>query len=235
MGAQRIVIVRHGETDFNVEHRFQGALDKELNAKGRAQAALAAEYLPAWIRERLGSVTFSETQKELGAIYFLTSPLQRASETADIIRDALTGLGMTLGDITVDAGILERNYGVMEGLTLAEAKERYAEWFAQWRMTGECDAAKIERSNVVGQRFADTVTSAAARLADQDILVVVSHGGAISRGIITMLGLKPEEFDGLRGLDNCHWSELVYVGGGGTGATGDPSWRLASHNVGAPV
>jgi hypothetical protein len=47
------------------------------------------------------------------------------------------------------------------------------------------------------------------------------------------LGLDPSDFNGLRGVDNCHWSELVPVGVSTAKSAARTGWRLASHNIGA--
>ena len=99
--------------------------------------------------------------------------------------------------------------------TTIQIKRTHAAELAQWRDTGECAEAGIERSDAVGARMRDACEDAARAAAEESILVVVSHGSAIIRGILTLLGLNPLSFDGLRGLDNCHWSEVVRMGGGG--------------------
>ena len=78
----------------------------------------------------------------------------------------------------------------------------------------------------------DAVFEAARQAPSDATVIVVAHGAAILRGLITCMGLNPLEFDAMRGLDNCHWSELVRVGGGGSGGSGAPSFRLAAHNIG---
>lgn len=93
-----LYLVRHGETDWNLERRIQGSTDIRLNATGRQQAARAGRLL---------------ARRSWDGI--ITSPLSRAAETARIIADEL-GLGLpeTLDDI------VERAYGEAEGLSDAE-------------------------------------------------------------------------------------------------------------------
>lgn len=88
-------LVRHGETDWNLQHRVQGSSDIPLNETGRRQANHTARLL---------------ARRSFDAIY--TSPLSRASETASIVAEHL-GLGQP---IDADA-FVERNYGDAEGLT----------------------------------------------------------------------------------------------------------------------
>ncbi len=98
-----LYLVRHGETDWNRQHRIQGLTDIPLNDTGREQAQAAGRLL---------------TRRTWDAIY--TSPLSRARETASIIA-AENGLPEP---IAVEQ-LVERNYGDAEGLNFAEIDRRY--------------------------------------------------------------------------------------------------------------
>jgi uncharacterized phosphatase len=99
----RIDLIRHGETDWNIQGKYQGTADIPLNAEGRRQVALLAASMEgeAW-----------------DAI--VSSPLQRAYDTAKAVAGAV---GLT--GIPTDPRLMERAYGEAEGLTLAE---REATW-----------------------------------------------------------------------------------------------------------
>ena len=105
-----VILVRHGETEWNVLHRFQGLSDIPLNDTGRKQAGFAKTGL---------------LDVELAAIY--TSPLQRAAETAEIIR----------GDREIPVypteGLREMGIGEWEGLLVSEIDEKYPGWYDIWR------------------------------------------------------------------------------------------------------
>ena len=103
----RLLVVRHGQTQFNAEHRYLGALDPELNANGVAQAEALRAALPA----------------QLDAV--LCSPLRRAQQTAEIFCE---GRGWTP---QVRAAFRERHVGVFEGLTQKEAQPLYPDLWAQ--------------------------------------------------------------------------------------------------------
>lgn len=104
-----ILIIRHGQTDWNVSKRLQGHSDIPLNEKGREQAMALAEAL---------------RHEKLAAIF--SSDLQRAMETAQAIAQ-LHNL-----PVTPDAAFRERSYGVFEGLSREEIKIRYPESHAAW-------------------------------------------------------------------------------------------------------
>lgn len=105
----RLCIVRHGETDWNVEKRIQGHLDIPLNATGRAQALAMA---------------YNAAHHHFAALY--SSDLTRALDTARAIGER-EGL-----EVRVLPQIRERNYGIFEGLTAAEAAARYPEAYARY-------------------------------------------------------------------------------------------------------
>ncbi len=98
-----LYLVRHGETDWNLERRIQGATDIPLNATGRAQARDTGRLL---------------AQRRWDAI--VASPLSRALETARIIAAEIG-----LGEPGIEPALVERNYGEAEGLTGAEVEERF--------------------------------------------------------------------------------------------------------------
>lgn len=106
----RIVLIRHGETAWNVETRIQGSTDISLNAKG------------LWQAERLAK---SLADAEFEAIY--SSDLSRAHQTASAIA-RVVGLA-----VRTDSGLRERGFGVFEGHTWTEIAERWPEQSARWR------------------------------------------------------------------------------------------------------
>jgi len=125
----KLLIVRHGETQFNAEGRYLGALDPELNATGISQARALNAVLPA----------------NLTAV--VCSPLRRARQTAEIVCQ-----GRNI-EPSMNGAFRERNVGVFEGLTQEEAKARFPEFWAQnvtrlWERApegGETIAEVVER------------------------------------------------------------------------------------------
>jgi glucosyl-3-phosphoglycerate phosphatase len=174
------VLWRHGQTIWNVEHRFQGQTDIPLDETGEAQAEYAARRL-ATLRP--------------DAIF--SSDLTRAASTAAPLA-RLTGLTVTL-----DKDLRERSGGDWEGLTDDEIAERYPAERATWNPpNGEPTAAVADRVRAALARIAVTI-------ADGRLAVVVSHGAALRLGMERLLGLPEEAFGALGPLSNCSWSVVA--------------------------
>lgn len=102
-----LIVIRHGETDWNREHRFQGQIDVPLNAAGRAQAQRLAQ--------RLATEAFDVV---------VASDLQRARSTAEAAASGRT--------IEADPLWREQAFGVLEGLDAQTIVERYPELWVRW-------------------------------------------------------------------------------------------------------
>jgi 2,3-bisphosphoglycerate-dependent phosphoglycerate mutase len=109
-----LVLVRHGQSQWNLENRFAGWTDIPLTDQGRKDAATTAQHL-------------KEFQFDLA----FTSKLQRASESLAI---ALRELGQTEISVIADAALNERHYGDLQGLNKAEMAQKYGqEQVYKWR------------------------------------------------------------------------------------------------------
>jgi broad specificity phosphatase PhoE len=150
-----IHLVRHGETDWNRELRWQGHCDAPLNERGRGQARALAE--------ALAGTSFA-------AVY--SSDLRRASETAEIVAARLDL------PVRVEPALREIDVGSWEGLTLAELEARSPDVVARWDETGEHGWDDGESHEEMFARVRDAVHSMAARH-DGEHILVVSHGGPI--------------------------------------------------------
>jgi broad specificity phosphatase PhoE len=172
-----IVLVRHGETDWNRERRFQGHADTPLNDAGRAQAADLADSL---------------TSERLVAVY--TSPLRRAYETA-----ALIAIRLELDVRPLDA-LREIHVGQWEGLTIDEVKERYPEsasagWHSRW--------PGGETYDELSARVLPALVSLAHKHANERILVV-THAGPVRAALAAAMGLSYDDARPIIGsLENC--------------------------------
>lgn len=153
-----VVLVRHGESEWNAARRWQGWIDVDLTEQGIAQArsrgrALAARALT------------------VGAIY--CSDLRRARHTAELV-------GAELGGITpiADPGFRERHGGAFQGLTIEAIADQYPDELTAWR-TGEIAAPPGGESTAeVLARF-DAALAAAHATTPPGVLVVVTHGGVV--------------------------------------------------------
>jgi glucosyl-3-phosphoglycerate phosphatase len=149
-----LLLVRHGETDWNRDGRWQGGSDTHLNDVGRDQASSLAASLDGTV----------------DAVY--SSDLARARETAEILAAKL-GLRVQL-----DERLRERAFGAWEGLTTAEIEERFAEAHERWRAGEGPGAADAEPFDA----FADRITAFLDDVLEQhpdDEVLVVAHGGSI--------------------------------------------------------
>jgi probable phosphoglycerate mutase len=197
----RLIVWRHGNTDWNAADRVQGQSDSLLNARGRDQAAAAAAVL-AGVRPAA----------------IVSSDLSRAADTAAALA-ALTGL-----PVEHDVRLRERYYGVWQGMTLDEIAAGYPSEHAAWRAGDPAPGCEVETLDDLGKR----VASALQDLADAHpgaTVVAVSHGGAARQGCGHLLGWPQQVLRSVRGLANCHWTEL--------GHDAVRGWQLRSYNVGA--
>ncbi|MGH8064320.1 MAG: histidine phosphatase family protein [Candidatus Entotheonellia bacterium] len=154
MHVTRILLVRHGETDWNATGRIQGHSDTPLNAAGHEQARRVAQRL---------------AREPVRALY--SSDLARAFQTA-------TAIGQTLGlTVVTSPRLRERQYGVWEGLTAAEIQARFPEQFAEWRArsTDFAPPQGETRSQLLTRALAEI--QAIARRHAREVVVVVTHGG----------------------------------------------------------
>ncbi len=156
MTVQRVYIVRHGETDYNHNGRWQGTLDIPLNPKGREQAQAAAFALEGLTIDKM-----------------YASDLSRAFETAKAIANA-----KGVGNIHTDVRLREISVGVFQGLTRQEIADTYPLEFNYWQHDdryvvprGESRMQLQERAYAFWQDVIETDTVSN--------IVVVTHGGTI--------------------------------------------------------
>jgi glucosyl-3-phosphoglycerate phosphatase len=189
LSVPRLVLWRHGRTEWNATGRFQGQLDPPLDEEGRTQARLAAPYLVA------AGLPGDDT-------VVVSSDLSRAAETAATLTDLL-GVPLRL-----DARLREHGMGCWEGLTRDEVAERYPEQYADWT------AGRPVRGRG-GEEPADVAERALAALVDLPparTAVVVTHGGTAGRLMERLLEIGPDHRRVFGPLGNCAWSELSFQG-----------------------
>jgi broad specificity phosphatase PhoE len=148
-----LLLVRHGETDWNRDGRWQGHSDTHLNDVGREQALRVAGELH-------------------GVDVVYSSDLARARETAEIIVGAL-GL-----DVRFDPRLRERSFGAWEGLTAPEIEADFHEAHARWLAGDGAGADDAEPFAAFGARVTDFLEETLERHPDETVLLV-AHGGSI--------------------------------------------------------
>jgi probable phosphoglycerate mutase len=202
---RRLVILRHGRTGWNAEHRIQGQLDVELDETGHTQAAAVAP--------RLAS---------LRPVVLWSSDSARARQTAAYVAKE-TGL-----EPTYDARLREYFLGDRQGMTHTEYAELAPEEFAVFRQ-GDFDVVPGgEKAVEVADRMVAALRELIASVGAGEVAVAVSHGAAIRDAVPALLGWPVTERAVLHGLDNCGWAELRETTPGGP-------FRLLAYNRVTPI
>ena len=150
-----IYLLRHGETLWNTEGRYQGQLDSALTLKGERQAKENALKLSKYI--------------DIKEVKFFSSPLGRAKATAKIIAKSN---GLESSQIIFEQEIQEFNYGIFEGKTKEYCKEVYAKEFA------EREANKFSYVLEGGESYVkvfERLTRWLSSVQDEEVIVVVAH------------------------------------------------------------
>jgi alpha-ribazole phosphatase len=181
----RLILIRHGETDWNATLRYQGHANIPLNQQGRQQARQASARLAHY-----------------GATALYTSDILRAAETAEIVGGALGLPPRSMPDLR------EIDVGQWEGLTPEELYRRFPEHMAAFnrdpartvRLGGESYAQLQERALVA-------LNAIHAAHPGDEIVLAVSHGGTIRALLCHIIGLDLAHF-GRLWLDNGSLTEL---------------------------
>ncbi len=182
---RRIILWRHGRTQWNLEGRVQGQTDIALDEVGRQQARDAAA--------RLAS---------LNPYRIVSSDLSRAFDTA-------TALGERTGvPVETDPLLRELAFGVREGLTWRESWERFPEQMQAWADGHEDRVEGAETHAQAAGRLDAALTKHLEDLPEGETLVVVAHGAVLRTGTCLFLGFPETHWRFFGGLSNCHWSVL---------------------------
>lgn len=225
----RLILLRHGQTEWNALDRYQGGSDVELNRTGERQARAAAA----------GPV--GDLLQQACALRAVTSPLVRARRTAEIVLEDSVGAA----DLTVDPELRELGGGAWEGLEMATIAQRWPREHHAWRTVPDLDAGPVggEVLRVGGQR----VLAAAARHAaeagwpasDLDApgddgprtLLVVAHGAVIRAAVGLALGREGPKFAAIPRIDNARAAVLegAFTRAGGSGGPG--RWSLVGYGI----
>ncbi|MFC1900397.1 histidine phosphatase family protein [Chloroflexota bacterium] len=184
----KLILVRHGETAWNVEEIFRGRIDVELNEAGIMQAQLLANYLSG---------------SSIEAIY--SSPLKRALRTAEEIA------GQHGLKVDITQGFIDIDFGEWHGLQRNEVEVKYPELYREWT---NCPEKVVipggESLDEVTDRAGDTVREITER--HTGTVALVSHRVVIKVLICDLLGLDNSHFWNIR-HDTCGITTFSYENG----------------------
>ncbi len=195
----RLLLVRHGETNWNKESRFQGIRDIPLNDNGRSQGRKASVFL-----------------QDIPIDFAVSSSMMRPKETAQIILEHHDGV-----ELTTTPELIEICHGLWEGMLETEIKAEYPELLQQWKDKPETvQMPEGENLQQVWDRGVSAWNKIVAAHSNTDTSatgLVVAHD-AINKVIICyLLGLKPDNFWNIK-QGNCAVSVIDYP----QGASGKP-------------
>jgi alpha-ribazole phosphatase/probable phosphoglycerate mutase len=184
----RIFFIRHGETNWNREFKYQGSSDVELNEEGVRQARSAGVRLAGIVPARV-----------------YASPLKRALRTAEIILE--NNSGKTPVELCDD--LREISFGTWEGLTAEQIMERDAETFAAWR---EAPFSAVPEGGESFESVASRAKLASERIKKSGrpggVTFVVSHGAVLRALIASFMDVSDIDMLWRLRFDNCSISAL---------------------------
>ena len=186
MTAAKVVLLRHGITDWNHSGRFQGQADVPLNERGVAQAAAAAQALAGF-----------------GITKIVCSDLTRAVTTATALATACEL------PFSTDPRLQEINVGSWAGMVtdeVAALEPTFREDLAAGRDFRRSPTG--ETATETGTRVAAAINEWADGCADSEILAVVGHGLALRVAMLRLMGLEYVHSRLFAGFGNCHWAVL---------------------------
>ena len=217
MRIRRLVLLRHGQTEYNAGSRMQGQLDTDLSDLGRDQAAAAAEVL---VKRQ--------------PLVIVSSDLRRAFDTAIALAER-AGL-----PVAIDTRLRETHLGDWQGLTHHEVDDVAPGARLEWRDDarwaphgGESRVDVAERSVPVVQELAADLGEWGDDAPDRPV-VLVAHGGLIAALTAALLGLPVDNWPVLGGMGNASWVQLSGHSPN-DGAPQDIRWRLDVWNASAQV
>ncbi|MBJ8346823.1 histidine phosphatase family protein [Antrihabitans sp. YC2-6] len=207
---RRLVLLRHGQTDWNADDRMQGQLETELTDLGRTQAKEAARELAP-----------------RRPLVLISSDLHRAFDTASVVGEH-AGVAPT-----VDFRLRETHLGDWQGLTHTDVDSGYPGARVAWRRDATMSPPGGESRVDVARRSRPVVDELFESIADGWLdapVMLVAHGGLIAALTASLLDLPIDRWPILGGLGNASWVELAAHGDGA-----DLRWRLDVWNASAKV
>ncbi|HEX7823353.1 MAG TPA: glucosyl-3-phosphoglycerate phosphatase [Mycobacterium sp.] len=217
MRVRRLVLLRHGQTEYNASSRMQGQLDTDLSDLGRMQAVAAAEVLA-----------------KRQPLLIVSSDLRRALDTALALSER-AGL-----PVSVDTRLRETHLGDWQGMTHFEVDEIAPGARLAWRDDARWAPHGGESRIDVAERSLPVVADLVAGQAEWGVdeadrpVVLVAHGGLIAALTAALLRLPVDNWPILGGMGNASWVQLSGHSEPDAGAD-DIRWRLDVWNASAQV
>jgi len=186
---RKIYLLRHGQTDMNIQHCLQGRTDTILNNTGRNQAKIAREFLES---------------HNIRPDKIYVSPLKRTRETAEI------ATGKTVSEMTIAEPLIEMSFGEYEGIPMENLPEGVMDKFFHDPVNYQAPGDGENVMDVIHRTGAFLKQIAEEAPADHDDTVLfVSHGAAIHGMIVALTKMNPEDFWTFDVL-NCSVTQLFY-------------------------
>ncbi|MGE2714944.1 glucosyl-3-phosphoglycerate phosphatase [Mycolicibacterium litorale] len=220
MRVRRLVLLRHGQTEYNADRRMQGQLDTELSELGREQAVVAAEALA-----------------KRQPLLIMSSDLRRALDTALVLGER-SGL-----PVSVDTRLRETHLGDWQGMTHLEvdavAPGARLAWRDDARWAPHGGESRVDVAARSRPLIAELVAGQPEWGSDADghadrPVVLVAHGGLIAALTADLLGLPVDNWPVLGGMGNASWVQLSGHSQPDAGLD-DIRWRLDVWNASAQV
>ncbi|MGC0363343.1 broad specificity phosphatase PhoE [Rhodococcus sp. 27YEA15] len=206
---RRLILLRHGQTEYNADSRMQGQLDTDLSELGRTQAKVAGQIIG-----------------DRGPLTVVSSDLRRAYFTAVAVGD-VAGL-----PVLTDTRLRETHLGQWQGLTHHDVDALAPGARGAWRGDATLAPPGGESRVDVARRSVPVVSELVRRHPGwgEDPVVLVAHGGLIAALTAALLDLPVDRWAVFGGLGNTSWAQLS-----GHGPAESVQWRLDVWNASASV
>jgi glucosyl-3-phosphoglycerate phosphatase len=218
---RRLVMLRHGQTEFNADSRMQGQLDTHLTELGLAQAAAAAEVLG-----------------KRQPLVIVSSDLRRAYDTAVVVGERIGS------EVRVDDRLRETHLGIWQGLTHQQIDSEAPGARLAWRDDATWAPHGGESRVDVARRSLPVIAELVAEQAEWGVdepdrpVVLVAHGGLIAALTAKLLDLPVANWPVMGGMGNASWVQLSghsYDTADRAVQPEDIRWRLDVWNASAQV
>ncbi|HEV2784636.1 MAG TPA: histidine phosphatase family protein [Actinophytocola sp.] len=203
MTLRRLVLWRHGETDFNASGRMQGQLDSVLTQVGWNQARFAVPVLARFSPDLV-----------------VASDLRRATDTATVFTNA-TGV-----PLRIDKRLRETNLGIWQGMTSVEIDEQWPGSRQAWQTDPTWSPPGGESRVEVAARAYELIADLDRADSGVSTVLLCAHGGLTAALTGHLLELPVTAWAKLGGIGNCHWTVLERR------LTSGLAWRLIIYNAG---